>query len=99
MDERARGPRYAVGMRWNVLVLLALAACGGGASQTCDDLCNVLILQCGYEAFPDFASCQQGCAYEQEQGEDVNATLACVQAAASSGSCDTFAILECEHAP
>ena len=74
------------------LALVFLIGCGSDAS-VCEDLCQTLVLQCGYEAFPTLESCQQGCEYDASQGVDVDARNACVQAA----GCDTFAVVECEH--
>ena len=74
-----------------------LAACddgaSGGPSEVCDDLCTALVEDCGYDAFPRFESCLQGCAWYEEEGADVAGELGCVQDAA----CDTFLIVECEH--
>jgi hypothetical protein len=79
-----------------LIVLTALAACGPTAETDpeCDSLCEELINGCAYEAFPDFSSCLNGCAYDREQGADVTGQLQCVQDAA----CDTFSIVECTHA-
>ena len=81
-----------------LLLLLPLAACEGEqsaaeASQNCEDLCDELVTNCGYGAFPRFDSCLDGCAWYEDQGADVPGELACVQDAA----CDTFLIVECEH--
>lgn len=81
-------------MRWISLSLLFFACKPDAADGPCADLCANLVTHCGYEAFPDYDSCLQGCTYDEEQGKDVDAELACVEAA----DCDTFAILECEHA-
>lgn len=60
----------------------------------CTDLCNELVIACGFEAFPTVDSCMQGCEYNADNGADIGAQLLCVDAAV----CDTFQILECEHA-
>lgn len=70
-----------------------LLACAPGAARSCEDLCRTLVQECGYEAYPSFQSCQEGCAYAIEQGADVEAEKACIEAA----SCDVFRVLECEH--
>lgn len=62
--------------------------------SACSDLCNELVITCGFEAFPTLDSCLQGCEYNVDNGADVGAQLLCVDAAV----CDTFQILECEHA-
>ncbi len=64
------------------------------AASTCEDLCQELVNTCGYEAYPTFDSCLQGCNYRVERGADVTDELTCVQEA----GCDTFAVIECEHA-
>ena len=79
-------------------LLRLLIACGGSDKNLCGDLCDELVLQCGYEAFPTYDSCIQGCTYDAQQGVDIDAELACVDAANGPDGCDTFAILECQHA-
>ncbi len=80
-----------------LIVLLGLTACEGesatGVSDTCQDLCDELVTNCGYGAYPRFDSCLQGCTWYEDQGADVANELSCVQDAA----CDTFLIVECEH--
>ena len=78
-----------------VLICAVLLACGPdrGASTACDEMCDILVLDCGYQAFPSLDSCVQGCTYNAEQGADIDGELVCMQAA----ECDTFAIVECEH--
>jgi hypothetical protein len=68
-------------------------ACAGGATSSCEELCSILVVECKYSAFPSKDSCLEGCAYNEEEGTDIEGQLACVQEA----SCDTFEILECEH--
>lgn len=70
-----------------------LASCGGPEVGPCNDLCDALVIDCNYDAFPSYDSCLQGCLFDAEQGADVEGELVCVEGAA----CDTFAILECEH--
>ena len=80
---------------WTAL-MLPLIGCtgaetaGGGA---CEDLCMQLVGVCSYEAFPDMASCLDGCAFDASEGQDIGAQAACVEESA----CDTFAILECQN--
>jgi len=95
-DLRATLAHFPGGdMRKALLVLPLLAACTAYESGPCDDLCTELYRECGYAAFPTFSSCYQGCTYaEVEEGADVAGEAACVEAA----ECDTFQILECEHA-
>ena len=74
---------------------LILTACAPQAAPSvCLDLCTNLYSTCGYEAYPTLDSCLQGCEYNAEQGADVGGQLLCIE----SANCDTFAILECEHA-
>lgn len=85
-------------------LLFALAGCNGGESSVlldgpCGDMCRVLVQDCAYAAFPTVESCFEGCLYAEEEGAAVDAQSTCVQAAApEAGTCDTFAIVECEHA-
>ena len=77
------------------LVVVSLLACGEETTaSSCEDLCQELVNTCGYEAYPTFESCLQGCNYRVERGADITDELTCVQEAA----CDTFAVIECEHA-
>ncbi len=77
------------------LLGLLLSACPGGTGSVtaCDQLCDALVEECGYAAFPSYDSCLQGCGYNQNEGADTEAHLACVDEA----SCDTFGIIECEN--
>ncbi len=77
--------------------LVGLGGCGGrqGAEDPeCAALCDVLVLDCEYGAFPKYESCMEGCLYNKEEGAAISKELSCVEDA----ECDTFAILECEHA-
>ncbi|MCO4747278.1 MAG: hypothetical protein KC912_20940 [Proteobacteria bacterium] len=83
--------------------VVALSACGGGESAValsgpCGDLCRDLVQECAYAAFPTMQSCYEGCVFAEEEGGDVQAQATCVEGATSTGTCDTFAIVECEHA-
>lgn len=62
--------------------------------ETCQDLCDELVMVCGFDAYPSKESCTQGCAYNQEKGADTQGQLECVQAA----DCALPQIVECEHA-
>lgn len=77
-----------------VLFTAQVACTGSSVGQTCDSLCRELVQTCDYQAYPTLESCMEGCGYYESEGADVEGQLACVQAAA----CDTFAIVECEHA-
>ena len=78
-----------------VAAILALAGCSGESEESvCHDLCTELTGGCQYDAFPDINSCMQGCEWNSAQGANIGGQLLCVQAA----QCDTFAIVECEHA-
>jgi hypothetical protein len=81
-------------MRRALSILLVLASCGAPQDTACDAVCSELVTTCDYAAFPSFASCQQGCGYWESEGVDVQAYLECVRDA----DCDTFALVECEHA-
>jgi hypothetical protein len=71
---------------------LVLAGCPGpSAPAVCDTMCEQLMGECGYAAFPDVASCQQGCRYEVASGAPVHALQSCLLEA----SCDTPTVLAC----
>jgi hypothetical protein len=75
--------------------LLLLCGCAGreAVATSCNQLCDELVDECGYPAFPDEESCLQGCAYNEGEGADTEAHLDCVQEAA----CNTFDIISCEN--
>ena len=82
-----------------LLLLVPLLVMGCKTSRyegegPCYDLCRSLVEDCGYAAYPTFESCLQGCLYNQEQGAQTVKEASCVEDA----NCDTFAIVECEHA-
>jgi hypothetical protein len=76
-----------------MLFFTLLIGCAQTEKTTCDELCDQLYQTCEYDAYPSYESCQQGCAYSQSEGADVEGELSCV----TKAGCDTFAILECEH--
>ena len=81
--------------RMRFSLLLALAGCvNRSAEKVCEDLCSNLVSTCGYEAFPDHESCQQGCNYEASEGAAINTMYECIEEA----ECDTFKVLRCQHA-
>jgi hypothetical protein len=74
---------------------LVLAGCPGpSASAVCDEVCEQLMAECGYAAFPDVASCQQGCRYDAAEGAEVHALQGCLVEA----GCDTPSVLGCARA-
>ncbi len=76
------------------LAFLFLPACTPEAEQsTCDQVCEELVMTCEYAAFPDYASCQEGCLYNEERGVNTRGQLKCF----TDAQCNTFAVLECEH--
>lgn len=82
------------------LLAVSVGACGKGAPaevEACQALCDELVSACGYAAYPDYDSCLLGCAYDAEQGADVDAERTCIEQA----QCDTFAVVDCarEHGP
>jgi hypothetical protein len=79
---------------WLVAPLLAAACTPATPASPCGRMCRELVQNCGYAAYPTFDSCLQGCGYNESEGADIDGQEACVAAA----ECDTFAIVECEHA-
>lgn len=76
-------------------LVVGVGCTGSGAARgPCDDMCRELVQTCGYAAFPDLQSCIDGCTYNETQGADIEGQTQCVLDAA----CDTFLIVECEHA-
>lgn len=77
-----------------MILLALLLACATSEADTCETMCRQLVQDCAYAAYPELDSCVQGCLYQEEQGADVEGEARCVEKA----ECDTFAIVECEHA-
>jgi len=75
------------------LLLLVLACAERKNEGTCADICRELTVSCAYEAYPSFESCEQGCLFEADKGENMDAQLNCLE----SAQCDTFAIIDCEN--
>jgi len=80
--------------RWILLAFVAGCNQSSLSQDACHDLCTELMTACDYDAFPNLQSCLSGCEWNVEQGADIDGQLTCVQAA----TCNTFEIMECEHA-
>ena len=78
-----------------VVILAITTACQPKSTEygICGDICQELYQQCEYAAFPSYESCLEGCAYNEEEGADLEEQLTCFQEA----ECDTFGIIECEN--
>lgn len=77
------------------LPLLMLLGCEQKVeNQTCENICEELVFNCSYDAYPSKDSCMQGCLYKFEQGAKMERAETCIMEA----ECDTFEIIECEHA-
>lgn len=77
------------------LALVALLGCEQQVqNQTCENICDELVNNCMYDAYPTKDSCLQGCLYKSQQGAQMERAEACVL----NAECDTFEIIECEHA-
>lgn len=74
-----------------MITLLWLLACASPEEKACTAMCEQLVYDCDYQAYPSLASCEQGCAYEVGLGVDVFAEQECLETAA----CDTFEVLNC----
>ncbi len=83
-------------MMLSSLLILALHGCEAESEwpEECESLCDTLVFQCEYEAYPSEESCLEGCVYDIELGRDVAGEAACVGAA----ECDLFEIIECQNA-
>ena len=82
-------------MRILAFFLVFMAGCQQQQeNETCAAICDELVNNCNYEAYPTRDSCMQGCLYKTEQGAKMTRAESCVLAA----ECDTFEIIECEHA-
>ena len=81
-----------------MLVLLGCVLGGGSTKETvdpmCENICDELVYNCSYAAFPTHQSCLEGCLYSAEEGGNNDEYYTCLQEAA----CDTFKVVECENA-
>ena len=81
-------------MKYLCLLFFSLGCSSKSSSSgPCYSLCQELVQTCGYAAYPTFSSCEEGCAYYQEEGADIEGQLTCVQEA----ECSEFTVIECEH--
>ena len=76
-----------------MILYLLLGCMPEVGKEECEELCDQLVQECEYGAYPTYESCEQGCVYEESQGGDTRGLLQCMNKA----GCDTFAIIECEH--
>ena len=81
------------------MFLLALLACvsdidKGNIDPYCESICDELVYNCSFAAFPTHESCIEGCLYSAEKGGDNEQYSVCVQEA----ECDIFKVVECENA-
>ena len=59
-----------------MMLLFTLLACAsGGDEDVCADICMELTVNCAYEAYPNYGSCEQGCLFEADKGEDMSAEV------------------------
>ncbi len=79
-------------MRWFVLMLLGCST-EAETDEICESMCQELVQTCEYDAYPSYESCMQGCAFEREEGGQIEPQAECILQA----KCDTFAIVECQH--
>lgn len=83
-------------MRISLIVCLLLGGCAEKeAPDSCEQICTVLVDECGYDAFPSHGSCEQGCSYEAGEGMDADWYLDCISAVEE---CDTYGMVECDNA-
>lgn len=81
--------------RSTVLLILLTSACTEAVPPTaCGQMCDELVSTCSYAAYPSMESCLQGCQFNETEGRDVAGQQECV----AEAECNTFAIVECEHA-
>lgn len=80
------------------MLATSVACVGTGEQSDCSKMCDTLMRDCTYEAYPTTESCLQGCQYNADNGGDVAGQKACLDEATADDSCDTFAVIECENA-
>lgn len=70
---------------------LVLLAAGCSKELPCESLCQTLVMDCEYAAYPSLDSCVEGCLYDQDQGADIVGETECMDAA----QCDPIGVVEC----
>lgn len=80
------------------VMLAATAACSTPEQSDCSKMCDTLMRDCSYDAYPTTESCLQGCQYNADNGGDVAGQKDCLDEATAEDACDTFAVIECENA-
>ena len=65
------------------------------AAGPCEEICTILVDDCGYSAFPSHGSCEQGCTYESGEGMNADGYLSCISAVEE---CDTYGMVGCDNA-
>lgn len=75
--------------------LLLLASCVGPPPKAvCESMCDQLVHECGFTAYPSHASCVEGCLYDAGIGAPVHTLEDCI----SDAQCDGFMVVECSRA-
>ncbi len=74
-----------------VALVLVAAAVGCKKESACQTLCNTMVNDCNYSAYPSLESCVQGCNYDEQQGVDIAAESTCLD----KTSCDPIGAVEC----
>ena len=61
--------------------------------EACSNLCDEMVRECSYDAYPTTESCMAGCADDIE----AEAALFELEVCILEADCDTFAIIECQN--
>lgn len=79
------------------MVLAVAVSCAAAEKdadyESCSNLCDELIGNCAYDAYPTNESCMAGCADQVNADVDISDLEECIVEA----ECDTFEIVECQH--
>ncbi|MGB0639333.1 MAG: hypothetical protein ACPGTU_08375 [Myxococcota bacterium] len=80
---------------WLVAALLLWGCAEKDTADSCEQVCMMLVDECGYDAFPSYSSCEQGCLYEAGEGMNADGYLDCIS---TVEECDTYGVVRCDNA-
>ncbi len=78
-------------MTYRIALSLLALVIGCGKELPCESLCQTLVMDCDFAAYPTLDSCIEGCLYDEEQGADIEGEKVCMEEA----ECDPIATVEC----
>jgi len=72
---------------------LLLGGCDSPEQQVCDEVCDQLVTECSFAAYPDRTSCMDGCLHSASEGAPVLPMATCM----AEAECDPFEVVACSR--